>query len=479
MIKEDSDRLSALRVELRRRIGEMRYELWFGDKTQLTLRGAELCVTASSSAERQWLRRNFGGTVRSVCRDVLGPSGTIDYAVADESAADERRCTPPEKLPRNQGPRQQSRCRQESPQRAASATAPAPPAGSPRAGSASRYTFESFFSCEENRLALHTAQEVARRPGRYSPLLLTGSTGTGKSHLLAAIAEGIRRSPPHRGVLLLTAEQFTCQFLHSLDQRSLPGFRQKCRSVDVLLVDDVQFLAGKKATLEELLNTIDSLQQREGQVVLSCDCGASELGKLSGELQSRVSGGLAIEVQPPDYEARLAIVRRLIQRMGAKLENGVDEMIARQAVGSARLISGAINRLVATSMAVKKPIAVDLAAPVLDEFARQNVPQVRLADIQRAVCQVFGVESSSLKSPQRTRRTSEPRMLAMWLARRYTRAALSEIGDFFGGRSHSTVASAQRKFERLINDNSQLQVDDRPCCVEEALRRVESALRTA
>jgi chromosomal replication initiator protein len=221
------------------------------------------------------------------------------------------------------------------------------------------------------------------------------------------------------------------------------------------------------------------LQQRDGQVVLTSDGSPAELSAFSGELQSRVSGGLAVEFQPPSYDARLAIVRTMVERLNVRMDGAVDEMIAKQAVGSARLLSGAVNRLVATSMAVKRPINVELAGTVLTEFARQNVAQVRLVDIQRAVCQVFGVESASLKSPSRSRRTSEPRMLAMYLARRYTRAALSEIGDFFGGRSHSTVASAQRKCERLISENSQLNVHDQPCPVEEALRRVETAMRTA
>jgi chromosomal replication initiator protein len=259
----------------------------------------------------------------------------------------------------------------------------------------------------------------------------------------------------------------------------LPSFRQKIRGLDVLLVDDVQFFAGKRATVEELLYTIDALQGRGGQVVLVSDRPASELSSISPDLSNRISAGLSVALDPPDYETRKGIVRAMAERMQIPLDQNVVDAIAQQVVGSGRLLSGAINRLVATSMAIGKPITLELAEPALIEFSRQHAPQVKLIDIQRAVCEVFGVESSSLKSQRKTRAIAEPRMLAMWLARQYTRAALSEIGDFFGRRSHSTVVSAQKKFDKLISAHGELVVCDQSCPVEEAIRRIEAKLRTA
>jgi chromosomal replication initiator protein len=214
-------------------------------------------------------------------------------------------------------------------------------------------------------------------------------------------------------------------------------------------------------------------------VVLASDRPAAELQAVSADLASRISAGLAVVLDPPDYATRIGIVRGMAERMQIPLEEGVMEMVAQRVVGSGRMLSGAINRLVAASMAVDKPITVELAESALTDFCRQHSPQVRLADIQRAVCEVFGVEAASLKSQRKTRAIAEPRMLAMWLARRYTRAALSEIGDYFGRRSHSTVVSAQKKFDKLISAHGEMVVGDQVCQVEEAVRRIEAKLRTA
>jgi chromosomal replication initiator protein len=283
--------------------------------------------------------------------------------------------------------------------------------------------------------------------------------------------------------LRLTAEQFTAEFLGALDRRVLPGFRHKYRSIDVLMVDDIQFLIGKKATLDELLYTIDTLHERGRQVVLTCDRSPGDLKSASDELVARISGGLAIPLSPPDYATRVGLVRQFASRLQIAGVGGFDEeivaIIATQVAGSARQLQGAINRLVVTSQAHGQPVTASLARATTTEFVQQNTPAVRLADIQRAVCQVFGVEASSLKSQRKSRSVAEPRMLAMWLARKYTRAALGEIGEYFGRRSHSTVISAQRKIEGLVSKGGEINVADRACHVEEAIRQVEQALRTA
>ncbi|MCA9237703.1 MAG: hypothetical protein KDA44_19655, partial [Planctomycetales bacterium] len=288
-----------------------------------------------------------------------------------------------------------------------------------------------------------------------------------------------RRGGARGGVMLTTAEQFTAQFLEALQQRMLPSFRDKFRSLGMLLVDDVQFFAGKRATLEELLHTIDAIARREGQVVLSSDRPPSELQTFSSELAARVGAGLSVQLDPPDFATRLGIVRGIVARLQLNIGDDVLELIAQQVVGSARLLGGAINRLVAASMARSTDVTLALATEALGEFCRHHAPQVRLADIQRAVCEVFGVEPKRLKSDSRSRAVADPRTLAMWLARKYTRAALSEIGDYFGRRSHSTVVAAQKRFDDLIRREATITVSDAPCRVEEALRRVESVLRTA
>jgi chromosomal replication initiator protein len=482
VVKDDTDRLSVLRRELRSRLGDKRYELWLGAQTSLALDGETLRVRCSSQAELQWFRRKLSAAIADSVTVAFERSLVTVFEAADESGA--KRGDVQRELFDAAGTEGESPEQPVTSAEAVESGACQTPVGSsaslPSQGAKTpRLSFEDFVVGSANRLAWQAAREVAQQPGRFSPLMFYGPSGTGKSHLLSAVARQVRTARTRLRVLQLTAEQFTTQFLEALEKRALPGFRQKIRSLDVLLIDDVQFFGGKRATLEELLYTIDALHARGGQVVLVSDRAAAELNATSAELANRISAGLAVAVDPPDYATRAGIVRTMSERMQISLEQTVVEAVAQQVVGSGRLLSGAINRLVAASMAAGKAITLELAEPALADFCRQHSPQVKLADIQRAVCEVFGVESSSLKSQRKTRSVAEPRMLAMWLARRYTRAALSEIGDFFGRRSHSTVVSAQKKFDKLISQHGAMVVGDQSCPVEEAIRRIEAKLRTA
>ncbi|MCC6494151.1 MAG: chromosomal replication initiator protein DnaA [Pirellulales bacterium] len=492
MIKEESDRLSVLRRVLHDRLGAERYELWLGPQTQLELGPDELRVVCGSTTVAQWLRRNLHATLNQCAIEVLGRALTIVFAAIAPPAATGGSARRAPRTASTSAERQLCFAEVENlplqhdseagESAAISAAVPAPAApqpAPPTAGQLPRWSFSDFVVGDCNRLAVQAALQIAQQPGRFSPLLAYGPPGCGKTHLLHAIAHGARAGQNRPRVMALTAEQFTSQFLEALSQRTLPSFRQKIRGLDVLAIDDVQFLGGKRATLDELLYTIDALHARGAQIALASDRPAAELQSLSGELTSRISAGLAVALDPPDYPTRRGIVWGAARRMHIDLGDGVAELVAQQVVGSGRLLSGALNRLVAASMAAGMPITVELAEPALSDFCRQHAPQVRLSDIQRAVCEVFGVESATLKSPRKSRAVAEPRMLAMWLARRYTRAALSEIGDFFGRRSHSTVVSAQRKFDQLISRRGEIVVGNQACRVEEALRRIEAKLRTA
>lgn len=493
VIMDDSDRLSALRLELRRSLGNERYDLWLGPQTTLSLDNGVLIVGCASQTEVQWLRRNLQATLATCGASIFGTLPAVEFASTGQAA-------PTLKSAAAEGVAEtgSSRARRSSrkqfcdsqltfdgivesatpalPQPTLAAVASPDPAAERKRP---RSTFEDFVVGESNRMANEAARSAAQQLGRFSPLLIYGPSGTGKTHLLTAIAAHARASRQRPRVMQLTAEQFTSQFLEALDKRSLPGLRQKTRNLDLLVIDDVHFLGNKRATLEELIYTIDAVQARGGQVVLSSDRPASELQAVSAELAARISAGLAVAVDPPDYATRVGILRAMTTRMDVAMGDDVMELVAQQVVGSGRLLSGAINRLVAASMAARKPITLELAGGAVADFCRQHSPQVRLVDIQRAVCEVFGVESTSLKSQRKCRSIAEPRMLAMWLARRYTRAALSEIGDFFGRRSHSTVVSAQRKFDGLISQHGEIVVGDQLCQVEEAIRRIEAKLRTA
>jgi chromosomal replication initiator protein len=530
---DDSDRLSVLRDALRRRVGVDRVDFWLGSRTRLEFSGHALRVICASRLEMQWLRRRLHHALVECCVALWSPPPTITYIehAAEPQSAPCRAAHAHHSAKRSTPPLPLEACRTADEAQGAMATAlsghaspsmatpgrghstlppthtpgeargvgpqgamaaalnghvlssmPTPPGRGHGASTpgpvAARRTFANFTFGPGNQVAAAAAHDLALQPGRFTPLLVHGPPGCGKTHLLEAIGPAAR---VHRGrvrALLITAEQFTAQFIDALNARSLPGFRQKTRSVDLLLVDDVQFLENKKATLEELLYTIDALHGRQGQIVLTSDRPVDQLHAFSPELASRIAAGLVVAVDLPDFATRRGIVRHTADRLGVALDDEVVELIARQVVGSARLLSGAINRLVAAARAAGQSVTRELAEAELVDFCRQHAPQVRLADIQRALCEEFGVEPAVLRSQRRTRAAAEPRMLCMWLARRFTRAALSEIGEFFGGRRHSTVVSANHKIDDLLRRGADVTLGDRPWQVEEAVRRIEARLRT-
>ena len=480
---DDSDRLSAMRAELVKRLGRERYDMWVGSHTSLQLTTECLRVGCTSTFELQWLRRRAHESLLACCREVCGASVSVEYYVREEVQAPATT-----KMVQKTLLADQARCKSPATDAApvtASLPQPVQPTTAPRpqARCLARSSFANFVVGPGNELACRTAKMVAQRLGHYGPLLLHGPAGVGKTHLLYAIMRQLRQQGSAVRPLRLTAEQFTTEFLDALNRRTLAGFRQKYRSVDVLLIDDIQFITSKRATLEELLVTIDSLQERGKQVVMTSDASPHELLKLSRELATRLSGGLAVPLELPDFATRQALVKRFIAAMHPTIGMSVDDeiilVIATQVAGSARQLQGAINRLIVTSEALRKPLTADLARTILAEYMQQITPSVRLADIQQAVCQVFGVEGSSLKSASKARAVAEPRMLAMSLACNLTRSALGEISEFFGRRSHSTVISAQRKIEKMVSRGDKIGVANESCSVEEALRRVQAVLRRA
>jgi chromosomal replication initiator protein len=228
-----------------------------------------------------------------------------------------------------------------------------------------------------------------------------------------------------------------------------------------------------------LLYTLDTLAAEGRQLVLASDRGLADLRALGPELISRLSGGLICELEPPEYATRLGIARQLGQEMGVAFDDEVASLVATQITAGARELQGAIHRLKAMSDAFSEPISKPLAARALAEMARHSTRVVRLVDVQKVVCDAFGVEPAQLRSDRKARALAEPRMLAMWLARKYTRAPWSEIGEFFGRHSHSTVISAHRRVEKLIATQGHVGMADQDCNVDEAIRRLELALRTA
>lgn len=471
--KDDMEIVSALRTALADKVGKDRFELWFGTNMQLEFDGATLTIGARSQFLQDWLRRNFRTHIESACLATLGRCPDLRFRI-DESSSTE--LVSPVVAPRTSPPASQPRpltlCTISTDEASAQTPSVQPVQKSTRRSFAD---LNSFVTGRSNRLARTVAETVIEQPGRMSPLLVHGPTGVGKTHLLEGIWTAARK---RRGMtaIYLSAEQFTSSFLQALRGSGLPSFRQKYRGVELLILDDLQFLCGKRCTQVELLYTMNTLLREGRQLVLAADRPLSELEDLGPEMLSRLSGGMVCEIEPPDYETRVAILQQMAHRFELALPHEVQRFVASQLTSHARELSGALCRLQATSQASGRPVDLAMAEGALAEMIRHSSRLVRLPDIEKAICGTFGLEPSSLQSTRKTKGVSQPRMLAMWLARKYTRAALSEIGHYFGRRSHSTVVSAQKRVEDWLAAGTSLQMASRTWRIDDAIHQIEQSL---
>jgi chromosomal replication initiator protein len=453
---DDKDIGSAVVGAISDRVGRDRFRFWCGDGEGILLFRDRIVIQASSHGHLDLLRTEFRPHVIAACKDVLGHELPVHFEVREAGPA------PSEAA--NNSP---------------SATRPqAEPVPSAETGTdAALRTFASFVVGHGNRLAHTSAMMVCDKPGSPSPLFFHGLPGVGKTHLMRAILASVRKQRKGDVALWLSAEQFTSLYVEAVCGTGMPNFRRKYRSVQMLLVDDVQFICNKRGTTGEFLHTVDALLRDGRQVVLSADRPPHELDGLGPELASRLQAGLVCRIDPPDFDTRLGIVSGLARRSKAPIPDEVCRLIAATVMPDARELAGAFHLVEATSLARGRPVDQALAEEALLETTRSSARVVRLEDIASAVSTVFGLEPGALSSSRQTRSVSGPRLVAMWLARKHTRVALSEIGQYFGRRSHSTVVAARRRVEEWMAGRATIPLFNRDLPVEEAIRRVEERLK--
>ncbi|MCX7428047.1 MAG: DnaA/Hda family protein [Planctomycetia bacterium] len=469
MTTDDMDIVSALRAALADRVGNERFALWFGPSTRLELVDGTLTIGAPNRFFRDWLSATFRQTIEDACAVVLGCCPALDFLI-DASLPEPAAATAEPaatKLNHNGASEPKPRANGNDGVRRAD---------KPLAERRRFATLGAFVTGPSNRLARAAAETILQRPGQFSPLLIHGPTSVGKTHLLEGIWSAARRQPLGPGAVYLTAEQFTTYYVEAVRGNGLPSFRQKYRGVPLLIVDDLQFFRGKRSTLVELLYTVDTILREGRQAVFAADRPLDELSDLGSELVSRLKSGMICAIDRPEHATRLGIVEQTAGRLALDVPKNVQQFIAARLTGHARELSGALCRLQATSEALGEPITLAMAEQALAEMIRHSTRIVRLPDIQKAICDIFGLEPDSLQSGRKGKRVSHPRMLAMWLARKHTRAALSEIGHFFGRRSHSTVVSAQKRVDAWLADGTVLELADHASSVDDAIRRVEQTL---
>ncbi|MFO1066439.1 MAG: DnaA/Hda family protein [Pirellulales bacterium] len=335
----------------------------------------------------------------------------------------------------------------------------------------------TFITGSSNQMAWTTASLILQEPGRMSPVLVHGPYGVGKSHLASAIAHGLRASRRQRRVLHITSEQFTNDFTEAIRGGGLPMLRRKYRDVDSLILDDLQFLVGKKATINELRHTLDNLLKAGRQVVFTADRSLNELEALGSDFTTRLRGGLVTPLLPLDEETRYRLLSRELSESQVEIADAMLRQISARSIGDGRLLKGISKRLVAAAYVHGDKLTWDQCWNAVFDLIQATQPVVRLGDIERVVCEVFGLEPQSLQSERKTRTVSQPRMLAMFLARKYTPAAYKEIGDFFGNRRHSTVISAEKTVETWLEQNASLSMPRGSLTVRDAMRHVEATLQ--
>jgi len=418
---------SELRAELRQRVGDSAFEVWLEPLELVAIRDGKLLLGAPGTT-RSWLAKRFGRVLDTCAKHAFGPEVEVELAEPGAERTGDTRGRPHEPLNLDAG------------------------ALNPR------YSFDQFIIGDGNRLAHAAALAVAENPGQaYNPLFLHAPPGLGKTHLLHAIGNYVNAFGGGARVRYTTVEAFTNQFIRALGSRSVDRFKDAYRDADVLLIDDVQFLASKAKTEEEFFHTFNALYETGRQLVLTCDRLPRQLVSVEERLRERFEAGLVAVIHPPDFATRVAILRKraALDRVHVA-DQSVLELIAERITDNVRQLEGALIRVVAYHSLTQLPIDVRLAETVLDEIhPRPQHAEVSIEDIQAAVAERYGVTVAELKSPSRAARVSWPRQLAVHLARHLTGAPLQTIGEAFGGRNHATVLHACKRVEERVENDQQ------------------------
>ena len=313
-----------------------------------------------------------------------------------------------------------------------------------------RFTFENFIVGKPNELAFAAARRCAEaETAPYNPLFLYSGVGLGKTHLMHAIAWHIRQTRPEKRAVYLSAEKFMYQFIRALRFRDTVAFKEQFRSVDVLMIDDVQFIAGKDSTQEEFFHTFNALVDQNRQIVISADKSPNDLEGMEERMKSRLGWGLVADIHPTTYELRYGILQAKADELKIDIPPKILEFLAHKITSNVRELEGALNRIVAYANLVGRPITLETTQDVLHDVLRANDRKVTIEEIQKRVAEHFNIRLSEMYSSRRARAVARPRQIAMYLAKQLTVRSLPEIGRKFGGRDHTTVMHAVRKVEEL------------------------------
>jgi chromosomal replication initiator protein len=413
-------------ARLRGALNEKTYRNWFSDVAAAGVDGDTFVLAVPNDFTREWIEGHFVELIRAAIKDATGSEHRLELTIRPQKPT-----PPPAVLP--------------------------PPLPRPDPGGINpKYTFDSFVIGSSNRFAHAAALAVAEAPAQaYNPLFIYGHTGLGKTHLLHAVANYIGQHSAHLTVRYVTSETFVNDFINSLRDKRIEGFKGRYRTYDVLLIDDVQFFEHKERIQEEFFHTFNSLHEAGGQIIMSSDRPPRDIATLEDRLRSRFEWGLITDIQPPDVETREAILRRKVKSDGIDVgDPEVLTFVASRVSTNIRELEGALTRVIAFSSLTGRRMDVELAQDVLrDVFPQGEAAAVSIDRIQELVCERFSVTLDELTGDRRSQNIVYPRQVAMYLARELTDSSLPKIGKEFGGRDHTTVIHATSKIARLIRED--------------------------
>ncbi len=433
-------------AELQKTVGKNNYTTWIEPLQFNELTDGVAKIQVPTTFVGNWVSRNYSD---QILRHLIGAGAKvsrIEFCVAPRAEM----ASAPQDKPKTQR------------KNGAALPDEADLPGAPLDG---RFTFDSFVVGKPNALAHAAARRVAEGGAvSFNPLFLYGGVGLGKTHLMHAIAWELQTRRPDLRVVYLSAEQFMYRFVQALRDKDMMAFKTLFRSVDVLMVDDVQFIAGKESTQEEFFHTFNALVDQNKQIIISADRAPGEIKDLEDRIKSRLQCGLVVDLHPTDYELRLGILQQKAdyyhqQYKGLELADGVLEFLAHRITSNVRVLEGALTRLFAFASLVGREITLDLAQDCLADILKQSDRKVTVEEIQRKVSEHYNIRLSDMLGPKRVRTIARPRQIAMYLAKKLTTRSLPEIGRRFGGRDHTTVMHGVKRIEELKVDDQQMTED--------------------
>lgn len=423
-------------ADIQAKVSKPSFDTWLKSTKAHSLQGNSLVVTAPNEFARDWLEERYSPLIAGVLYDITGEEFGVKFIIPQNQAEDGEHVQTPPKVKKDD-------LHSEFPPNMLN----------------KKNTFDTFVIGSGNRFAHAASLAVAEAPAKaYNPLFIYGGVGLGKTHLMHAIGHYVLEHNPAAKVVYLSSEKFTNEFINSIRDNKAEEFRNKYRSVDVLLIDDIQFLAGKESTQEEFFHTFNTLHEESKQIVISSDRPPKEIPTLEDRLRSRFEWGLITDITPPDLETRIAILRKKAKADGLDIPNEAMLYIANQIDSNIRELEGALIRVVAYSSLINKDINADLAAEALKDIIPGSKPKIiTVQEIQRVVGEHYNIKLEDFKAKKRTKTVAFPRQIAMYLSRELTDLSLPKIGEEFGGRDHTTVIHAHEKISTLLKTDTQLQ----------------------